>query len=382
MTHRFGLGCTRTAGRLAAVALGLWSSAAAALDPADVRKAAEYSAAHRGLSLLVIQGRETIHESYPNWHSAGERHKIYSGTKAFWNLAALAAVEEGWLRLDERVAETIGEWREDAGKARVTVRQLVDFSSGLDPGMSLHANDPGDRGKMAIALPLVAEPGSTFIYGPASLQVLHEVLERKLTGRGETPVRYLERKVLKPLGLGAQRHLRDRAGNPLLATGWMLAARQWAGLGRLALAGGAPVVGSGVFTQSWRGSGANRAFSLGWWNNRAAPGGREFDIEDMLERDWQRQSWRGTCICRDAPDDLVACLGSGYQRLFVIPSMDLVVVRQGEFGKFSDGQFLRLLLGSSHRAMASQRALAATLGTPRAMNGPAPSSGLPPARQP
>jgi hypothetical protein len=88
----------------------------------------------------------------------------------------------------------------------------------------------------------------------------------------------------------------------------------------------------------------NPAFALGWWNNREAPGGREFDIEDMLEPDWQRQSWRDTCICRDAPRDLIACIGSGYQRLFVIPSMQLVVVRQGSFGKFSDGKFLRLLL--------------------------------------
>ena len=329
---------------LAVWALAPWLSAAP-LAPADMQKAAAYSAAHRGLSLLVIQGGKTIHESYPGGHSAGERHKIYSGTKAYWNLAALAAVEEGWLGLDERVAATIGEWRDDPRKARVTVRQLLDFTSGLDPGMSLHAADPGDRGTLAIRLPLVAEPGSTFIYGPASLQILHEIMERRLAARGETPVRYLEREVLHPLGLGPQRHLRDRAGNPLLATGWMLTARQWAGIGRLALAGGAPVVGQGTFAQTSRGSAANRAYSLGWWNNRAAPGGRESDIEDMLERDWPRQSWRGACICRDAPADLLACLGSGYQRLFAIPSLDLVIVRQGEFGKFSDSEFLRLLLG-------------------------------------
>ena len=329
---------------LVVCALAPWSSAAS-LDPADIQKAAAYSTAHRGLSLLVIEGGKTVHETYPNGHSAAERHKIYSGTKAFWNLAALAAVEEGWLRLDERVAGTIAEWRDDPGKARVTVRQLLDFSSGLDPGMFLHANAPGNRGTLAIGLPFVAEPGSRFIYGPASLQVLHEMLKRKLARRGQTPVRFLEAKVLRPLGLGAQRHLPDRAGNPLLATGWMLSARQWAGMGRLALAGGAPVVDAATFAETRRGSGANRAFSLGWWNNRAAPGGREFDIEDMLDRDWQRQSWRGACICRDAPDDLVACLGSGYQRLFAIPSLDLLVVRQGEFGKFSDGDFLRLLLG-------------------------------------
>ena len=57
------------------------------------------------------------------------------------------------------------------------------------------------------------------------------------------------------------------------------------------------------------------------------------------------QDWRNTCLCRAAPTDLVASVGSGYQRLLVIPSLDLIVVRQGEDAKFSDGQFLRLLLG-------------------------------------
>jgi hypothetical protein len=97
--------------------------------------------------------------------------------------------------------------------------------------------------------------------------------------------------------------------------------------------------------QCWRGSGANRAFSLGWWNNRQAPGGREFDIEAMLVPRWQRQSWGGAVLCRDAPSDLIACIGSGNQRLYVIPSVNLVVVRQGSGGRFSDGRFLRLLLG-------------------------------------
>jgi hypothetical protein len=40
----------------------------------------------------------------------------------------------------------------------------------------------------------------------------------------------------------------------------------------------------------------------------------------------------------------VAVVGSGYQRLFVIPSLELLVVRQGENAKFSDAEFLRRLL--------------------------------------
>lgn len=311
---------------------------AAPVNPAAVRAAAAYSASQGGKSFLAIQNGQTVFEQ-----SAGEPHKIYSGTKAFWNLAALAAAEDGLLSLDERVAETIPAWRADPRKARVTIRQLLDFSCGLDPVFYLHNDNPGDRDSIAIRAPIVANPGSTFIYGPSGLQVFHAVLRNKLNG--ESPTHYLERRVLNRLGLGSQRYLQDRAGNPLLASGWLLSARQWAKLGEIALNGGAPIVSSGSMAQCWRGSGANRAFSLGWWNNRHAPGGREFDIEAMLIPRWQRQSWGGAVLCRDAPGDLVACIGSGNQRLYVIPSMNLVVVRQASGGRFSDGRFLRLLMG-------------------------------------
>ena len=313
------------------------------LNLANVRAAASYSAARNGLSMLVIQHGRTLLEEYPGGGSAGGGRKIYSGTKAFWNLAALAACEDGLLSLDERVAATIPSWRDDARRSRVTIRQLLDFSCGLDPGFFLHNDDPGNRDSIAISLPMVAEPGAAFIYGPSALQVFHEVLKAKL--KGESPTHYLERRVLRRLGLGSQRYLKDRAGNPLLASGWFLSARQWSKMGELVLRHGSPVVSGGSLAQCFRGSPANRAFSLGWWNNHAAPGGREFDFENMLIARWPQQQWAGACLCRDAPGDLVACIGSLCQRLYVIPSMDLVVVRHGAGGQFSDGRFLRLLLG-------------------------------------
>ncbi len=350
--------------------------AAGGLDPSAIRSAAGYSAGHGGTSLFILQSGKTLLQEH-----AGEARKIYSGTKAFWCLAALAAEQDGLLKLDERVAETIPAWREDARKSRVTIRQLLDFSCGLEPGFRLHADDPGNRDVIAIGLPMVAEPGRAFIYGPSSLQVFHAVLKAKLGGknwggiwsveRGGTgaapsglgrrakaetgttprsslqrsPRAYLERRVLRRLGLGSQRYLLDHAGNPLLAAGWILSAQQWSRLGQLALADGAPVVPAESFAQTQRGSSANRAYSLGWWNNRAAPGGREFDFEEALTPKWSAQNWDNACVCRDAPSDLMLCIGSRYQRLYVLPSLKVVVVRHGNGGSFSDARFLRLLLG-------------------------------------
>ena len=327
---------------LCCLLFGASHARAADLSPAAVRRAADYSAKHRGTSFLAIQNGKTLLEQYPGKGDEDTVRRIYSGTKAFWNLAALAAAEDGILDLDDRVAETIASWRNNPRKARVTIQQLLDFSCGLAPGFSLQQNDFGNRDKVALGLPMVADPGKAFIYCPSALQVFHQVLKEKL--HGEAPTHYLEHRVLRRLRLGPQRYLDDYAGNPLLAAGFTLTARQWAKIGELVLAKGKPVVRPESLAQSWRGSPANRAFSLGWWNNRAAPGGREFDFEAMLKPKWPRQNWDEACLCRAAPRDLVACIGSDYQRLYVIPSLALVVVRHGAGGPFSDAQFLRLLL--------------------------------------
>jgi CubicO group peptidase (beta-lactamase class C family) len=329
-------------GALLLISLAVSASGVTALDPAAVRAAAEYSGRHRGVSFLAIQNGRTLLD-----RDAKTPRRIYSGTKAFWGLAALAAAEDGLLDLDDRVANTITNWRSNPWKSQVTIRQLLNFDSGLEPLFSLHQSQSHDRNAAAIRGRIVAEPGSAFIYGPAALQVFHEVFKADL--RDRTPTHFLERRVLHRLGLGPQRYLPDSAGNPLLATGWILTARQWAKLGRMVLDYGAPVVSRKSLEQCWRGTSANRAFSLGWWNNRAAPNGRDVDFEQMLMPKWPNQDWRDACLCRDAPSDLVACIGSEGQRLYVIPSLQLIVIRQADGGSFSDARFLRLLLGRERR---------------------------------
>jgi CubicO group peptidase (beta-lactamase class C family) len=316
------------------------------------RAAAHYSAEHTGAALLVMKAGRVVFEDYPNGNSPHGLHKIYSGTKGFWILTALKAVEEGVIDLDERVAATIPEWQSDARKAQVTLRQLLSFCSGLDAANQLHGDGFIDRDAIAVRTALVAPPGTAFIYGPAPLQVFHEVLKRKLAAHRETPTRYLEHKILSPLGLGPQRYLADKAGNPLLATGFVMTARQWSRMGQLILNGGSPVVSPNLLSLCFRGSPANCAFGMGFWNNAmaASPAARELEVEDTLVPKWNRQNWQCACLCREAPPDLVASIGSGYQRLFVIPSEQLVVVRQGNFGRFSDGYFLRLLLGKAGSA--------------------------------
>ncbi len=326
------------------------SLAAGTLTPQALRDAADYSAARKGCSLWVMQHGKTLLEEYPNGGSVRSAHPIFSGTKTFFTMAALIAAQEGLLHLDEPVANTIPEWRDDPKRNQITIRGLMNFNDGLDPGFHLHSNQVSDRNALALRTPSVAPIGSAFIYGPSHGQVLCEVLRRKLAPHKETPMGYLQHKVLDPLGFGAVPYRTDVRGNPLVASGFCLTARQWSKFGQLLIGRGTlgrrTILSPDRFSECLRGSRINPMFALGFWLNTGANsnGTRECDIEELLEKKWQQQDWHKRCICRNAPTDLMAAVGSGYQRLFVIPSLELVIVRQGTNARFSDAEFLRRIL--------------------------------------
>src|SRR5438093_6319637 len=104
-----------------AIALALTStSAVAEISPADCARAAKYSESKRGVSMLVMQNGRIIFEHYANGGSADGRWPIFSGTKSFWGIAALAAVHDGLLKLDDPVSDTITEWKSDPRKSQIT----------------------------------------------------------------------------------------------------------------------------------------------------------------------------------------------------------------------------------------------------------------------
>ena len=297
---------------------------------------------------LVMQNGRTIFEHYANGGSAHERWPIFSGTKSFWGITALAAVRDGLFKLDDPVSDTIVEWKSDPRKSQITIRQLLNQTDGIEGASRLHRASISNRNAMAIGLPTVAEPGSAFIYGPSHLQIFSELLRRKLNGRATT--RYVEARVLNRLGLRQLNYKQDVKGNPLPATGFELTAREWARLGELVLGHGnyhgRQIVPANLLREAFAGSQANPSYGLTFWlNQQSRKLSGEADMERMLDLPWQNAQWTNVCICKDAPADMVVALGSGYQRLFVIPSLKAIIVRQGSNARFSDAQFLRLVLG-------------------------------------
>jgi CubicO group peptidase (beta-lactamase class C family) len=322
-------------------------SALAAIQPSDCARAAKYSEGRRGAAMLVIENGRTVFEHYANGGSASRRWPIFSGTKSFWGIAALAAQRDGLIGLDDLVADTITEWKNDPRKSRITIRQLLNQTDGIEGASRLQRSSMRDRNTAAIQLPALAESGEAFIYGPSHLQIFCELLRRKLGGR--RLIGYFEGRVSNRLGLRGLNYKKDARGNPLPATGFELTAREWARLGELVIGNGSyhgrQIVAAVLLREAVAGSQANPCYGLTFWLNQQAANGREADMERMLDLPWHSAQWTDACICRDAPADMVVALGSHNQRLFMIPSLRTIVVRQGSGGNFSDAHFLRLVFG-------------------------------------
>jgi CubicO group peptidase (beta-lactamase class C family) len=265
-------------------------------------------------------------------------HDLYSGTKSFWGVLAVAAEEDGLLRLDERAADTLGEWREDPRRSRITVRLLLDLTSGLDLGTrALQGRTTPDKYAHAVSLAAVEEPGERFRYGPGHYFAFGALLARKLSERKEDPLAYLRRRILDPIGLGVADWARDAAGNPALPHGARLTAREWAKLGDLVRRGGTvdgrPLVSREGLERCFVGSAANPGYGLTWWlpgRGGVDPVGRPLPAAPP-----------GTM-----PPDVRMAAGLGRQLLLVVPSLDLVVVRFGAQRRWDDAEFHRLLFGA------------------------------------
>ncbi len=314
-----------------------------------VREAAAYNAAHQGVSFYASIGGELILEAYPKGASPDQPHEIASGTKSFAGIAAVAGVADGLFTFDEVLAQTLYEWQEDPRKTGITLRQLLQLVSGLEAG-----GKPGSIPDYGVALrtAAVAKPGEKFFYGSAPFQVFGEFLRRKLIGRAPDALAYLRARVFEPIGLHVGRWRHGRDGNPSFASGAALSAREWAKLGELICRRGQhlakTVLPADLLAQCFRGSKDNPAYGLSWWLNAPLP-----DSERMRLRQVS-MGLEDLTAEPLIPPDLVYAAGAGKQRLYVSPSLGLVVVRQasgmlqalaeGEQGGFSDLEFLRLLL--------------------------------------
>ncbi len=98
------------------------------------RAAADYSRQSKGHAVLIMVDGATVYENYHNGWSVEATHRLASGTKSFAGVVAAVAVGEELFEFDDPVSETITQWKDDPRLSRVTIRQLLSLTSGIDPG--------------------------------------------------------------------------------------------------------------------------------------------------------------------------------------------------------------------------------------------------------
>jgi CubicO group peptidase (beta-lactamase class C family) len=307
--------------------------------------AAEYNRSVGGQTLVVMHQGNVILEEYTNGGRKDKRMMLASGTKSFNGIVALAAIEDGIITLEEKVCDSLTEWNQDPLKSQITYQHLLTLTSGLDPGPT-----DGKSKKLTwnqiIQLPMTGTPGKQFVYGSAHFNTFGEALQRytkKLFG--ETYEQYLKRRILDPIGVKVFWGMRCKDGNPQVAGGAYMTAMDWAKFGEWVRNKGfiqdKQIIEADLFDLLTQGSEENPAYGLTWWLKE--PVSKEQikkipllrgDMGQIANSDW-------------VPEDLFMAAGAGKQLLYIIPSLELVVVRQAPLGNekyYRDMEFLSLLL--------------------------------------
>ena len=307
--------------------------------------AAEYSADHAGRGMMVLAGQNVVFEAEQNGHQASEPTHIFSGTKTFSCAAILLAQAENIGTTDELVADSLRDWQGDDEKSAITVDHLLHFTSGLEDDFWRLTYDAlwteqyvDDKYQVAMDQPVKTTPGSTYEYGSVHLMVFGEWLTQK---SGEDPLSFLDSRLFEPLSFQYAGWNTDPAGNPALPYGAWTTTNEWAKFGVLLRDDGAwqgqQLLESGALAQCFTGSAQMPAYGLGVWLNAEL-------TADQAEL-FPTPGIEAGRVFPSAPADMVVAAGANDNRLYVIPSHDLVVVRMGNGdSKWKDDDFLARLL--------------------------------------
>jgi len=303
-------------------------------EEAELENAAAYSAAHGETSLLVWRGGRVVYE---RGGRGAVPPRVFSITKSLVSIGVFRDAKAGGLSLGQLAGH---------GAARgVSLADLLNQTSGLAPAQREFYSE-GLKNKEPVLRRLKRTgDGGTFVYGPSHWEVLAEEIRLR---RGTSLEGWLRKFVPGADSAAVARWRRDEAGRLFFSTGARMNARDLLPAGREVLSG----MGRGRWPSEVRsllatGTGANRMYALGFWLNRGVgvEGAREIAVESALGTAHDPGFWRSGCLSCVAPADLLAMIGTRGQRVYIVPSRDLVVIRLGSGRGFSDAEFLRRLFG-------------------------------------
>lgn len=272
------------------------------------------------LAVVILHQGRLVAERYAAGIAETTALPGWSMTKSV--TATLAGILARENRLDVDTAGAIVEWRgTDDPRAAITVDHLLRMTSGLAIREDQTGADPNSRmlfleadgAAYSAGRPLQAEPGTHWEYMSGNT-VLASRRIREITGGSlESVIGFARAQLFEPLGMATAVLEPDPSGTPVGSSFMLASARDWARLGQLYLNGG-----------RWNG---RRIVSADWidYVTRHTPTSGEenygagFWINDAPEgRRWPT-----------LPPDTYAADGFQHQRISIVPSRQLVVVRLG-----------------------------------------------------
>ncbi len=267
-------------------------------------------------AVVVIRDGVVVAERYAEGFDADTPQLGWSMAKSVTNLLTGRLVQEGIVGLDD--AGLRPEWTD--ARADITVDDLLRMTSGLAWDETYDLGTPitqmlyteTDMAGFVAGRDGEHAPGSFQQYSSGSTNLLCSVLLDKAGGDANLP----RELVFAPLGLSSAVLEVDGVGNPVCASYLWATPRDWARIGQFALDDGV-VDGERLLPEGWmeesttaRGAATTDADGMGasWWSNQRPDGSL---VEELL------------------PADTYSARGHDGQRVYVVPSEGLVVVRLG-----------------------------------------------------
>ena len=287
------------------------------LDPQSLETAAAYAAQKDSTALLVSRHEHIVFEKY--WH--GTSFDTVEDGQSFSRVVAALAVGAALSRRkvhwpDEPLEAFIPEWRGDP-RGAITVNQLLKMSSGLRPPQpSLSPWSPDMRAALGfdiiatdLAEPLAAKPGSVWVEQSADPQLAALVVER---ATGMRYAEFVSEAIWRRIGAGDAWLWLDRDGGAPHTECCMMARQgDWIRLAELLIKDG-----------NYRG---DEVIHPGWIARMLVPAHGNETFGSYI------RVGKSNVIGSEpyATEDLFIVEGNGGNRLWLIPSLQMAILRMG-----------------------------------------------------
>ncbi len=286
----------------------------------------------RTRSVIVIYKDKIIAEKYDTGFNKDSKILGWSMTKSI--TATLFGVLQKQGKININKPAPIAEWTNDE-RSKITISNLLQMNSGLeweedytkisDVTQMLFLD--ADMTKSQIDKPLVGKPNATWNYSSGTSNLLSGILRKQF----KTHQEYLDfwySDLIDKIGMHSMLVETDMAGNYVGSSYAWATTRDWAKFGLLYLHKG-----------NWNGE---QLFDESWAKYVATP-------TNTSNADYGAHFWLNAGgYYPDAPRDLYSANGYQGQRVFILPSHDLVIVRLGlsEDKTFDFNGLLKGIVGS------------------------------------